>query len=269
MNQPTTTLSAPRQPGAPDAPDLLAVLRRYTLYIVAGSLFGLVASGALWAYMRYYHARWSASVAFQVLPPQRQLQSKNDQTENSTDTQEEVAQFIQRQLKYVMTDDVLQKAMDQDSFRTDPNTGQPSRWMIQHPADRKRYLRKDLVVEPFVNAGIFQFTMTTDDPNEAARLVNVIARTYQDSLRSDNAVNQTEQLAQLNKIVQTQNELVKTARDGLSNFRKSNDISGIVNLHTVELSLLQVMNQKLTENEALVCRPQELDGQHPFPPQDQ
>ncbi len=253
MNQPTTTSSAPRQAGVPDAPDLLAVLRRHSWSIVGGTILGTVICAGLWAYMRYTQPRWSASVAYQVLPPTIPLQSKADQFQSASDTQEEVGQFIQRQLKYVMKDDVLQKAMDQDAFRTDPGNGQPSRWMVQHPTDRKRYLRKDLLVEPFVNAGVFQLTMTCSDPGEAARLVNVIARTYEDSLRSDNTVNQSEQLQQLNKIVQQQRETVKNKEDEVSEFRKLNDISGIVNLHTVELALLQSMNQKLNEDEALTA----------------
>ncbi|HUO09585.1 MAG TPA: polysaccharide biosynthesis tyrosine autokinase [Phycisphaerae bacterium] len=252
MNQPTT-LSAPRPQAVPDAPDFFAVLRRYAWYVAGGTVLGTIVASGIWLFMRVYYPRWSASVAYQVLSPQGSLAARPDQAQAMTDSQEEVSQFIQRQLKYVMKDDVLQKAMDQDAFRNDPVTGQPSRWMVEHPTDRKRYLRKDLVVEPFVNAGVFQLTMTASDPNEAARLVNVIAHTYEDSLRSDNSVNQSEQLQQLNKIVQQQQDTVKTAQDALSEFRKSNDISGIINLHSVELSLLQVMNQKLTENEAIVA----------------
>src|SRR5579871_4666664 len=124
MNQPTTTLSAPRQSGVPDAPDLLAVLRRYAWYIVGGTLLAMAVTTGLWIYMRMNQPRWSASVAYQVLPPQTGLQAKSDQTQSLSDTQEEVGQFIQRQLRYVMKDDVLQKAMEQDAFRTDPSTGQ-------------------------------------------------------------------------------------------------------------------------------------------------
>ncbi|MGN6367204.1 MAG: GumC family protein [Phycisphaerae bacterium] len=253
MNQPTTTFSAPRQSGVPDAPDLLAVLRRYKWYIATGTILATILATGLWVYMRRYHPRWSASVAFQVLPPRGSLQAQSNQLQTLTDTQEEVSQFIQRQLRYAMKDDVLQKAMDQDAFRTDPATGQPSRWMVEHPTDRKRYLRKDLVVEPYVNAGVFQFTMSCSDPVEAARLVNVIARTYEDSLRNDNNISQSEELQQLNKVVQQQRDTVKTAQDALSEFRKTYDISGIINLHTVELALLQTMNQKLTEDQALVA----------------
>ena len=250
MNQPTTTLSAPRQAGAPDAPDLLAVLRRHTWYILGGTALCTLLCFGVWLWMLHYHPRWSASVSYQVLPPHGSLQAKSDQVESLSDSQEEVAQFIQRQLKYVMKDDVLQKAMDQDAFRTDPSSGQPSRWMVQHPTDRKRYLRKDLVVEPFVNAGVFQLTMTCGDPFEAARLVNVIAHTYWDSLRSDNSMHQSESLQELNKIVGQQREAVKTKEDEVSEFRKLYDISGIVNLHTVELALLQSMNQRLMDDEA-------------------
>ena len=53
--------------------------------------------------------------------------------------------------------------------------------------------------------------------------------------------------------MQQQRDTVKTAQDALSEFRKTYDISGIINLHTVELALLQTMNQKLTEDQALVA----------------
>jgi len=250
MNQPSTTLSASRQPSAPDSPDILAVFRRYLWFTIAGALVGTVIGSVIWGWLRYFHPKWSASVSFQVLPPQVGLASKLDQSQYDNDTQEEVAQFIQRQLRYIKSDDVLQKSLDQDAFQRDPVTNQPTHWMMEHPDHRKDYLKKDLAVEPFVNAGVFQLTMTASDASEAARLVNTIARVYQDALRADNNVNQSEQQAQLAKAVNDQRNTVMTAQSALDEFRKTYNISAIINLHTMELNLLQDMDQQLLKDQA-------------------
>ena len=96
MNQPTTTLSATRPSAMPEAPDIVSVLRRYAVLIVAGGVLGTVIAGGIWGVLRYTHPRYSASVTYQVLPPQVSLASKSDQLAPANDTQDEVSQFIRR-----------------------------------------------------------------------------------------------------------------------------------------------------------------------------
>lgn len=114
----------------------------------------------------------------------------------------------------------------------------------------KKELKKALGVTPQIMAGVFKISMTTDDNVEAANLVNAVARVYTDLLTADNKENQSQRNQQLNDILITQRKTVQSMEDSLKEFRTANNISAIVNLHTLQLRLLEDMDANLLKAES-------------------
>ncbi len=253
MNQPANPPVNIRPSGATDAPDIWNVIRRYIVLIVSGTALGTFIATGLWIYFYRYMPKYTAAVTFQVLPPAPGLTEKATQESlASTASQEEISQFINRQIIYIKGDAVLNTVLRTDEFQLDPNTGRRSKWLTEHTSNPKKWLRKDLSVDAKTTAAVFTISMTTDDNVEAANLVNAVARVYMDELRSDNKQNQSEQNHELNDVVAKQEQTVKTQEDSLGEFRKTNDISAIVNLHELELTLLSAMNSQLLESQSRV-----------------
>jgi capsular exopolysaccharide synthesis family protein len=186
-----------------------------------------------------------------VLPPSPGVAEKlNVNAAQLQPSQEEISQFINRQALYIKKDAVLNLALQSDAFQHDPVTNQRSQWLADHSKNPKVELRKALHVDPNVVAGVFTISMTTGDNVEVANLVNAVARVYMDQLSADNKENQSQRNQQLNDIVVTQKKTVQGIEDTLAEFRKSNNISAIVNLHSLELRLLEDMDANLIRAQA-------------------
>ena len=252
MNQtPALPPSASQKSGAAtDVPEILAVLRRYIWIVAAGAVTGAILATALSFALDRYDPKYTAAVTFQVLPPAPGVADKLSTTSEQLPSQEEINQFINRQAVYIKKDAVLNLALQSDAFQHDPVTNQRSQWLTEHSKNPKRELGKALRVEPNVSAGLFTISMTTGDNVEVANLVNAVARVYMDQLSADNKENQSQRNQQLNDIVVTQKKTVDTQESALADFRQTNNISAIVNLHSLELRLLEDMDANLIKVQA-------------------
>ncbi len=251
MNQSPTQIAVAKPAGTADAPDILTVLRRYVLLVITGTVVGGVIALGLFLFFNRYYPKYTASVTFQVLPPAPGVAEKvGSGSPEVAPSQDEIGQFINRQIIYIKSDAVMNQALQSDAFQRDPVTGQRTRWLNEHSSNQKKELRKALSVDAKITAGVFTIGMTTDDNIEAANLVNAVARVYVDALTADNKENQSQRNQQLNDIVATQKKTVQSLEDSLAEFRKANDISAIVNLHSLELKLLEDMDATLLRAES-------------------
>jgi succinoglycan biosynthesis transport protein ExoP len=251
MNQTPAITASPKTGGAVDVPEVFAVLRRYAWIVIAGAIGGSLLALVLSVMLDRYDPKYTASVTFQVLPPSPGVADKLASTTSELQpSQEEISQFINRQALYIKSDAVLNQALQSDAFQHDPVTNRPSQWVQDHPKNTKRELRNALHVDPKVIAGVFTISMTTGDNVEVANLVNAVARVYTDQLSADNKENQSQRNQQLNDIVVTQKKTVQSMESTLADFRANNNISAVVNLHSLELRLLEDMDTNLIKVQA-------------------
>jgi len=200
MNQSTTTAAVAARPsGSADAPDISFVLRRYIWLIIIGTILGTGIAGGLWAYLYRTAPRYTATVRFQVMPPPLPPGTSSN-VQQVSPSQEEITRFIRRQMIYIKSEGVLERSLQTDEFQhdfRDPTSGAKSRWLSENVLQAKKRLKEDMDVTPIPTSDVFEINMTAKDKDEAARLVNAIARVYMDSLANDSKLNLSRDLEQL------------------------------------------------------------------------
>ena len=93
--------------------------------------------------------------------------------------------------------------------------------------------------------------MTAKDPDEAANLVNAVARVYMQTLRTDNQNHQSARMQDLNKALVAQQREVSNAQQDLADFRKSRNIDAITPRYQVELAVLGELDKDYVKLQAM------------------
>jgi capsular exopolysaccharide synthesis family protein len=256
MNQVSSTAATSRPSGAAEAPEVTFVLRRYVWLIVIGTILGTALAGGLWAWLYRTAPRYTASVTFQVLPPPVPP-GRTTLMLPATPTQEEITRFIRRQMLYIKSEGIIERALQQDEFQHDyqnPTSSAKSRWLSENVVQAKKRLREDMEITPVPTSDVFLISMTAKDNVEAARLVNAIARVYMDSLTNDAKQNTNKEIEELGEMVKNQDAQVKSLQTALADFRTINNIDAITPRYTVQLAVLGELDKELTKAQGLVLQ---------------
>ena len=151
-------------------------LVRATRLIVAGIVIGAAVGGGLYLYAWNYKPRYTASLPFRVLAPVAPIGAAGSGVSASTAAD---TGFVIRSQEVLFREDAfLAEILKDEQFRKDPNKPKEakatSQWLQENGADPKR-LKKDLVVVPDTEAGMFELRMTAKDPGEAAWISTTIS----------------------------------------------------------------------------------------------
>ncbi len=259
MNQPSAITSIPR--GTPsDAPDLLFVLRHYRWLIIIGTILGTLAGLGIYSYIRKTSPRYSASVTFQVGAPRSALDSKTTDSA-SIGTLEEVNRLIKRQGVLIEQDNrILDKALEHEAFqrdRRDPkNPKAKSRFLTKNNLEPKKALQEAVAVSPIGGTEVFKITMTTDDNEEAANMVNAIALVYTDRLREQDKESQAVRLKDLKTSQKTLEEEIRIIEATLADFTRTANIGRVTTRHQIEMDTLSTLKSALLNIEIEVSSAQ-------------
>ena len=252
MNQPNLSVMTPKPAAvAADAPDLLGMLKRYVWLLVAGAVLGAGASGGYYYYAARYRAQYTAHVPFQVLTPQPTIGTSEIQSVPMMSL-DDTSQVIHRQEFWFQQERFLTDVLKSQEFHT-PQPGQAgteSGWLMEHKSDPLKYLRRDLVVVPRINAASFEVTMAAHDPMEAYTLVQAAVKVYMQRLQSDVAKRQTAYLKKLLDAVTKAESTYQIKTDALLDYSKRKGVDVLKSRFDIEKNALQGLNDDYTRADA-------------------
>ncbi|HEY4329639.1 MAG TPA: hypothetical protein VGN88_07875, partial [Phycisphaerae bacterium] len=223
---------------------LSVMFRRYLWVFFGGGVLGAGLGIGAWAILWKTHPIYTATIAFEVLPPPTPVGSAPPSV-SSGDTAQLTAQLIYRQLFLFEQDAFLQDVMKSDEFQHIPGnpTATQNQWMAEHHNNLTASLRKSLILIPHINEASFEITMQARDPQEARQMVIAASNEFQFHLKQDadkqrNAYLDTLHIAFMN----ADNEL-KTARDDLQRFSMARDVDQTHSKLTIQMATLEDLNK--------------------------
>ncbi|MCL2639375.1 MAG: hypothetical protein FWD53_00870 [Phycisphaerales bacterium] len=230
---------------APNTPDILFVLRRYIWLLIAGALIGTMIGGGLYAWLRKTDPKYTAQVIFQVLPLPRNPATSGWGTDATIDGGD-INRFVKRQVQYILgsTSNVLTRALLVDEFTS-------SQWLRDNAADSKSALREAIGVSSIPLSDLFTLSFTCSNPREAKILVDALAAIYQNNLRTDNNIFNTQRLEGLSKSMEKQRNIVLNLETKLVDFRKARDLDAIGARRAIQIKVLDELNIRVLEAQAI------------------
>lgn len=248
MNQPNFSVMAQKNAPAAESPDMLAMVRRYLWLLVAGAAVGSGVGWGLYYYFMHNAPEFTARIPFQVMPPPTPIGQENNQqvVMNADDT----AQLINRQKFIFEQESFLAKIRDSDEFHPKDAPNNETPWLTRHKSDVMKYLKRDLRVEPRVNAGAFELTFTSLDGNEAQRLVQAAAKEYLEFLKNQSKTVNSAHLSSMGEAVRTADDDYKVKREELSAIGKRDQIDVLKAGFEIQKNALQGLNDDYTKADA-------------------
>ncbi len=252
MNQPNLPVMAPKTVPVSDSQDVLSLLRRYIWLLIAGAIAGTGTATALFLYNWRTNSQYTARIPFQVLERPTNV---GDQGVNVT-MNDDMLQVLHRQ-EFVFDEDAfLQEVLKSDEFHppidpTDPDKRGDCKWLAENKKDPLKYLRRDLRIEPRVDAAAFDMTMTTRDPNESVSLVQAAAKVYKSFLEIQSAKLKGSNLSHLEDALKLQENSYAYESSELADYAKQNGIDVQRSRFEVEKSRLQSLNEDFMKYDAL------------------
>jgi capsular exopolysaccharide synthesis family protein len=246
MNQPNLSVMAPKNATVPsETVDVLALLKRFSWLLIAGAVVGAVGSGAYFAYAWRYQAEYTASIPFQVLPPPSSIGS--DQIGQTIRLErDDTSQIINRQMFIFQQENFLKDVMASAEFHPDDKPNHECAWLALHKRDPMKYLKRDLVVVPRINAASFEVTMTTRDAAESFSIVQAAVKVYLQRLTSDSRLRRDKFLDDLKTAVKDKQDEFEIKSAALVDYSKRNNIDVLKSSYEIEKSALTDLNREYT-----------------------
>ena len=160
---------------------------------------------------------------------------------------EETAQLINRQMFIFQQESFLSKVLNSDEFHpkdpANPDKLSETPWLTAHKSNVMKYLKRDLRVEPRVNAGAFELTFTSPDRNEAQRLVEAAAKEYLEFLKNQSRTALSARLAALHEAVVKADTEFRVKHDELAAYGKREQIDVLKAGFEIQNNALQRLNE--------------------------
>jgi capsular exopolysaccharide synthesis family protein len=259
MNQPNLSVMNPKtQSPTTEGFDLLGLLKRYALLLIAGAVTGAVVSGAYYWYSANYQAEFTARIPFQVLPPPSSIGMDNPGQTIRLD-RDDSSQVINRQEFLFQQDDFLSKVLESAEFHPQDKPGQKCDWMRENTWDRMwglstmdalKALKRDLRVVPRINAASFEITMTAHDPHEAQTLLIAAEKVYRAELSEDSKRRKSSFLTELDNAVRAKQGEFEIKSSALVEYSRAHQIDVMKSKFEIEKSALQELNNQFTMSDA-------------------
>jgi protein-tyrosine kinase len=246
MNQPNlSAVSSKTSASAAETPDVLSLVKRYAWLLIAGAVLGAGASGGYYTYALRNQAEFTASIPFQVLPPPASIGNETAGQTIRLD-RDDTSQVINRQIFIFQQEKFLKDVMESAEFHPENMPNRESAWLALHKNDPMKYLKRDLVVVPRINAASFEVTMTARDPMEALSMVQAAVKVYLQRLRSDSANRKNAFLVDLDAAVKAKQADFQLKSDALVDYSRRHGIDVLKSRFDIEKSALQDMNREYT-----------------------
>ncbi len=228
------------------------ILKRYRWVIVTITALGLIIGAMLYLAFHKWDPRWTATEYFQVKPIQSSpLQSR--QIGSAAPDSTEILRFINRQVQLILSPQVLHAAIDQVEFQRnyqDPNNPNlKSTWLEAHSVHPASALAKALSVGPVPHSGLFTISLSWHDKNEAAQLVTAVGRVYQATLREQEKQELQNNARAVSQAQAKMQQQVDDLQQSLEAYRRSHDIPGLIEQHSVIASTLAQLNTLVIQSQ--------------------
>jgi hypothetical protein len=186
--------------------------------------------------------RYTVRVPFIVVPPPRPVGA----TESPAPAliPEDIKFVLARQQFIFEQDGFLLDVLKSQEFHPADKPNNECDWLRTNKSNAMAALRRDLRFLPRPDAGAFQITMTTSDPQEARDLVMAAVKVYEEQLRSDSRMRRTRYLLDLENAVKDKDSDFQLKRDALLDYSKRQQIDVMKLRFESEKSALQTLNEQ-------------------------
>lgn len=249
MNQPNFSMMTPKTAPVAESPDILALVRRYLWLLIAGAAVGTGASSGYYEYALRNKAEYTARIPFQVLPPPTLL----GQSENSSQivlNQDDTSSLVNRQKVIFEHDTFLKKILASEEFHPADKPGGKTPWLAENITDPLYYIKRDLRVEPRVNAATFEITFKSHDAAEAQRLLKAAAQEYMEYLRTQSKTRMNAYVKQMEEAVQKAGADFTLQSQTLAEYAKRMQIDVLKAGFEIQKNALQGLNDDFTKADA-------------------
>ena len=243
-------------------PKLGDILKRYRRFIMFITLLGLIIGFMLYVAFRKWDPRYTATEYFQVRPIQSSPLESHKVGAAAPDSTE-ILRFINRQVQLILSPQVLGSAINQVEFQRnyrDPdNANLKSTWLEAHSSDPAGALAKDLSVGPVPHSSLFRISLSWHDKTETAQLVTAVGRLYQAALESQEKQELQHNALAVSLAKAQMQQHVDELQQSLEAYRRSHDIPGLIEQHSVIASTLAQLNALVIQSQIRASQLQEYD----------